>query len=89
MNEAIYKSDLLRIELCPECEDPVHPAYLVIANENDVLIGTIKWNLRLEEYCLIPKPKTWWNWDALGHVLSFLFDEISRRVIEPAKAPAP
>lgn len=89
MSKPIYETDLFTIILCPLCDDDDnHPAFLVQTKENEDVIGHVKWNAVIGEYCLFPRSRTAWNWDALWHLLNFLVDVLTARVLDQAKGPA-
>lgn len=89
MTEHIYETDLFKIIPCPLCDDNAeHPAFLVQAKENDDVVGAVKWNAVIGEYCLFPRPQTAWNWDALFQLLNFLIDVLTAKVLDQAKGPA-
>lgn len=82
MKDIVYQSEILRIQVCPACDKTTeHPVYLVLAADNDSIIGQIRWNRMIQEYCLEARPGTAWNWDALFHILNFLIDELNKKIL--------
>lgn len=89
MNDLIYETNLFKIEPCPACDEYAeHPVYLIKEIDAGATIGAVKWNAMIGEYCLFPRPGTAWNWDALFHLLNFLVDVLTTKVLEQTKGPA-
>jgi len=88
VNDLYYDGDFFTIERCPACENDEHPVYIIRAKDNDATIGSLKWSSQLSEYCLFPRAGTAWNWDVLFHVLNFLVDALTAKILEGTEGSA-